>query len=325
MKPLSIGPCTLANNLLLAPMAGVTDLPFRNLCRRLGAGMAISEMVASNPRVRGSTKSEQRLNHAEELSPVVVQILGNDPLEMAAAARLNVERGAEIIDINMGCPAKKVCRKAAGSALLADEHQVARILRAVVNAVDVPVTLKIRTGIDPDNRNALTISRIAEESGIQLLSIHGRTRSDKFLGEAEFETIASVVSQVSIPVIANGDIRDPVKAREVLEFTAADGVMIGRAAQGNPWIFREISAYLQHGGKAAAPTAEEKQEVLLGHLKSLYSFYGAVQGVRIARKHIGWYLATLPGGRTLAQQVNRIEDTQQQFETVAGFLVQANG
>jgi tRNA-dihydrouridine synthase B len=323
LKPLKIGPYRLQNNLVLAPMAGVTDLPFRNLCRRLGAGMAVSEMVASNPRVRGSRKSEQRLTHHEEMAPVVVQIMGNDPAEMAAAAQLNVARGAQIIDINMGCPARKVCRKAAGSALLADEPLVARILQAVVAAVDVPVTLKIRTGVSAERKNALTIAGIAEASGIQLLSIHGRTRADRFLGEAEFDTVAEVCDQATIPVLANGDITDPHKAREVMESTGADGVMIGRAAQGNPWIFREIAAYLQHGELMKAPSVEEKREVMLAHLETLYRFYGAEQGMRIARKHIGWYLAPMPGGREMISEVYRMENQALQFEKVAQFLALA--
>ncbi len=320
LQPLQIGPHRLQNNLVLAPMAGVTDLPFRNLCRRLGAGMAVSEMVASNPRLRGSTKSEQRLTHEGELAPVVVQILGNDPADMAAAARFNVERGAQIIDINMGCPAKKVCRKAAGSALLADESLVGRILDAVVAAVDVPVTLKIRTGVAPDAKNASQIARIAEQSGIALLSIHGRTRADRFQGQAEYDTIAEVCGRAAIPVLVNGDIDSPQKAEAVLRTTGAAGVMIGRAAQGNPWIFREIAAYLQDGAVTAKPTHDERREVMLAHLQGLYRFYGAVQGMRIARKHIGWYLATLPGGRDMVREVNRIDDHASQFERVASFL-----
>ncbi len=320
LKPLTIGPIQLENNLVLAPMAGVTDLPFRNLCRRLGAGMAVSEMVHSSPRLRGSTKSEQRLSHAGEAAPVVVQILGNEPAAMADAARFNVERGAQIIDINMGCPAKKVCRKAAGSALLADEALVAAILEAVVAAVEVPVTLKIRTGIDPAHRNALRIARIAERSGIALLSIHGRSRADRFLGEAEYDTIAEVCAAVSIPVLANGDIDSPKKAETVLRQTGAAGVMIGRAAQGNPWIFREIAGWLATGEAVSAPTLDEKREVLLGHLQALYRFYGPLQGMRIARKHIGWYLKSLPRGREMARMLNRIDDHQQQYAQVASLL-----
>jgi len=323
LQPLQIGPHRLQNNLVLAPMAGVTDLPFRNLCRRLGAGMAVSEMVASNPRLRGSTKSEQRLTHEGELAPVVVQILGNDPADMAAAARFNVERGAQIIDINMGCPAKKVCRKAAGSALLADEQLVGRILDAVVAAVDVPVTLKIRTGVAPDAKNASEIARIAEQSGIALLSIHGRTRAERFQGQAEYDTVAEVCRRAAIPVLVNGDIDSPQKAEAVLRKTQAAGVMIGRAAQGNPWIFREIAAYLKDGAVTAKPTHDERREVMLAHLQGLYRFYGAVQGTRIARKHIGWYLATLPGGRDMVREVNRIEDPAGQFERVASFLTMA--
>ncbi len=320
LEPLVIGPCRLENNLILAPMAGVTDLPFRNLCRRLGAGMAVSEMVHASPRLRGSGKSRQRLDHTGELAPVVVQILGNEPSAMAEAARYNVARGAQIIDINMGCPAKKVCRKAAGSALLADEALVGRILTAVVAAVEAPVTLKIRTGTDPDRRNALRIARIAEQCGIALLTIHGRTRADRFDGAAEYDTIAEVCAASSLPVIANGDITSAQKAEAVLRHTGAAGVMIGRAAQGNPWIFREIAAWLSDGETMAPPTAEERRAVLLGHLEALYRFYGVVQGVRIARKHIGWYLAGLPGGGEMVRQVNRIDDHHRQFAQVAAFL-----
>lgn len=323
LKPLQIGRYRLSNNLVLAPMAGVTDLPFRHLCRRLGAGMAVSEMVASNPRLRGSTKSAQRLSHEGETSPVVVQILGNDPEAMADAARFNVDRGAQIIDINMGCPAKKVCRKAAGSALLSDELLVARILEAVVRAVDVPVTLKIRTGVAPEAKNARDIAAVAEQSGIALLSIHGRTRAERFQGHAEYDTITEVCSRVSIPVLANGDIDSPIKAQAVLRETGAAGIMIGRAAQGNPWIFREIAAFLQDGAVAPRPTLEEQCEVMLSHLQGLYRFYGAVQGMRIARKHIGWYLATLPGGRDIIREINRIDDRDSQFARVASFLSSA--
>ena len=319
-SPLQIGPWRLRNNLVLAPMAGVTDLPFRNLCRRLGAGMAVSEMVHSNPRLRGSAKSAQRLSHEGEMAPVVVQILGNDPAAMAEAARHNVARGARIIDINMGCPAKKVCRKAAGSALLDDEALVARILAAVVDAVEAPVTLKIRTGVSRERRNAARIAAIAEQSGISMLTVHGRSRADRFEGEAEYDTIAEVAAAVSIPVLANGDIDSPEKAEQVLRYTGAAGLMIGRAAQGNPWIFREIETWLRDGSHCPPPRPAEKREVLLSHLQALYRFYGAVQGTRIARKHIGWYLRTLPGGREMVRKVNRIDDQQRQFEQVARFL-----
>lgn len=320
LRPLRVGSYHIENNLVLAPMAGVTDLPFRNLCRRLGAGMAISEMVHSNPRLRGSAKSSQRLIHAGEHAPAVVQILGNDPQEMAEAARFNVAQGAQIIDINMGCPAKKVCRKAAGSALLGDEKRVEKILTAVTTAVDVPVTLKIRTGIDRQQTNAPAIARIAEQSGIVLLSIHGRSRADRFQGDVDYDVIAEVCSATSIPILANGDIDGPQKAEAVLRHTGAAGVMIGRAAQGNPWIFREIAMQLASGKETAAPSVEEKHRVLLAHLQELYRFYGAVKGVRIARKHIAWYLNALPGGREAVQQINRIEDQQNQFEQVAHYL-----
>ena len=301
-------------------MAGVTDLPFRNLCRRLGAGMAVSEMVHSDPRLRGSAKSAQRLSHEGEMAPVVVQILGNEPAAMAEAARHNVACGAQIIDINMGCPAKKVCRKAAGSALLDDEMLVGRILAAVVAAVEVPVTLKIRTGISRERRNAARIAAIAEQSGIAMLTVHGRSRADRFEGEAEYDTIAEVVAAVSIPVLANGDIDSPEKAERVLRQTGATGLMIGRAAQGNPWIFREIETWLRDGSHCPPPRPAEKREVLLSHLQALYRFYGAVQGTRIARKHIGWYLRTLPGGVEMVRKVNRIDDQHRQFEQVARFL-----
>ncbi|MBS0319474.1 MAG: tRNA dihydrouridine synthase DusB [Proteobacteria bacterium] len=292
---MQIGPYTLPNNLVVAPMAGVTDRPFRQLCKRLGAGYAVSEMVASNPRLFGTDKSRRRIDHAGEVAPIAVQIAGADPELMAEAARYNVARGAQVIDINMGCPAKKVCNVAAGSALLADEPRVARILAAVVAAVDVPVTLKIRTGPSPQSRNALSIARLAEDAGIAALSIHGRTRADLFVGAVEYETIAAVKRAVRIPVIANGDIRTPQHARHVLAMTGADGLMIGRAAQGRPWIFREIAHFLATGTELAPPSLAEMRALIVEHLADHYAFYGEELGVRIARKHLGWYTEDLPG------------------------------
>ncbi|UCE88385.1 MAG: tRNA dihydrouridine synthase DusB, partial [Pseudomonadota bacterium] len=282
---MKIGPYKLDNNLVLAPMAGVTDRPFRQLCKDLGAGLAVSEMISSNSLLWGSTKTQRRANHAGETEPKSVQIAGSDPQMMAEAARYNADQGAQIIDINMGCPAKKVCNVMAGSALLRDEPLVANILDAVVGAVDIPVTLKIRTGWDKDNRNALQVAHIAQNAGVQALAIHGRTRACAYKGDAEYDTIAAVKAAVSIPVIANGDITTPEKARAVLEQTGADAVMIGRAAQGRPWIFREIRHYLDTGKHLAEPDSEEVRAILLGHLHNLYAFYGEYTGVRIARKH----------------------------------------
>jgi len=269
-----IGPYQLNNQLILAPMAGVTDLPFRQLCKQLGAGMAVSEMVSSNSLLWGSKKTQRRAEHAGEIEPKSVQIMGTEPEMLAEAARYNADQGAQIIDINMGCPAKKVCNVLAGSALLRDEVLVGRILDAVVKAVDIPVTLKIRTGWDRDNRNAVQIGRIAETAGIQALAIHGRTRADQYKGEAEYDTIGEVKQSISIPVIANGDITSPEKAKSVLEHTGADAVMIGRAAQGRPWIFREIDHYLRTGTKLPEPDVIEVRDILLGHLQNLYAFYG---------------------------------------------------
>jgi len=317
-----IGPYQLENNLLVAPMAGVTDLPFRRLCRSLGAGMAVSEMVSSDSTLWGSPKTLRRLMLDGEPAPVSVQILGSDPKKMAAAARINVEHGAQIIDINMGCPAKKVCKVNAGSALLRDEPLVQQILESVTQAVDVPVTLKIRTGWDPQQRNGLTIARIAEQSGIQALTVHGRTRACGFSGEAEFNTISQIKQEIGIPVIANGDIRTPERAKEVLEQTQADGLMIGRAAQGRPWIFNEISHYLKTGKKQQPLSPLQIHSILLGHLEQLYSFYGHHQGVRIARKHIAWYSKTLPGGAVFRKQINNSDTTTQQLTLVGEFFAQ---
>lgn len=301
-------------------MAGVTDRPFRQLCKRLGAGMAASEMVSSNSLLWGSDKTRRRADHAGEDEPRVVQIAGADPLMMADAARYNRDRGAQIIDINMGCPAKKVCNVMAGSALLQHESLVARILRAVVAAVDVPVTLKIRTGWDRAHRNGVQVARIAEDCGIQALAVHGRTRADLFQGEAEYETIAAIKSAVTIPVIANGDINTPEKAAAVLRQTGADGLMIGRAAQGNPWIFREIAHFLATGAKLAPAPLTEVRDTLLAHLANLYAFYGEHTGVRVARKHISWYSKGLVGGAVFRHRVNQVDTVDAQLAMVREFF-----
>ena len=286
---MKIGPYTLTNNLVLSPMAGITDRPFRQICRELGAGLAVSEMTASNPALRNHRRTLLKLDHSGEDEPRVVQIVGTNPEQLAEAAVFNKKNGAQIIDINMGCPAKKVCNVAAGSALLRDEPLVNNILNAVVSAVDIPVTLKIRTGWDPLNKNAPTIAKIAEQAGIQSLAIHGRTRACKYNGNAEFDTIKSVKKSIKIPVFANGDITTPQRALEVLDYTNADGLLIGRGAQGNPWIFREIAHYLKTGEKLAPPNLDEIRETISRHLAHLHQFYGDTMGVRIARKHIAWY------------------------------------
>jgi tRNA-dihydrouridine synthase B len=315
-----IGPIHLRNNLVVAPMAGVTDRPFRSLCKRMGAGMAVSEMVASNSLLWGSEKTIRRGNHEGEVEPKVIQIAGADPAMMAEAARYNVDKGADIIDINMGCPAKKICNVAAGSALLKDEPLVARIVDAVVKAVQVPVTLKIRTGWNKDNRNALTIARIAEEHGIQSLAMHGRTRACMYTGDAEYDTIRAVKQSVRIPVIANGDITSPEKARFVLDYTGADAVMIGRAAQGRPWIFREIEHFLATGEKLAPPQVAEIREVLIAHLHDLYAFYGYERGARVARKHIGWYTKGLRNSAVFRARMNTLDDARAQLAAVSQFF-----
>ena len=317
---MQIGNIPLTNNLIAAPMAGVTDRPFRQLCKRMGAGMAVSEMVASDSRLWATEKSIRRGDHTGEVNPVVVQIAGAAPAMMADAARYNVDKGAHIIDINMGCPAKKVCRVDAGSALMKDESLVAQILEAVVNAVNVPVTLKIRTGWDREHKNALVIARIAEQCGIAALAIHGRTRSDLYEGAAEYDTIRAVKQSVKIPVTANGDIDSPEKARFVLGYTGCDAVMIGRAAQGRPWIFREIAHYLETGKYLAPPTYAEIHAIASTHLRELHDFYGDVKGVRIARKHIAWYVATLPGGMAFRQAMNLIEDAALQVAALDQFF-----
>jgi tRNA-dihydrouridine synthase B len=318
----NIGPYQINRKTVLAPMAGVTDLPFRQLCREMGAGMVVSEMVAADPSTWSSRKSKLRIQFADEPAPRSVQIAGYDPLMMAEAARFNVQQGAEIIDINMGCPAKKVLKKAAGSALLQHPDLVQDILRAVVESVDVPVTLKIRTGWDRQNRNAVTIAKIAEDAGIAALAIHGRTRACRFVKEVEYDTIAEVVSALSIPVIANGNITTPEKALAVLEQTGAAAVMIGRGAQGNPWIFNQINHFLEHGEIAAKPSIEEIEHVVCRHLVALHEFYGAYAGVKIARKHIGWYFSVLPGGREFARHFNRIEDPIEQQHLLQQFFQQ---
>ena len=317
---MQIGAHTLRNALFVAPMAGVTDRPFRVLARRYGAGLAVSEMVTSRPDLRGSRKSRLRLDHAGEPGPVAVQIAGAEPAMMADAARYNVERGAQIIDVNMGCPAKKVCNVHAGSALLGNEALVARILAAVVAAVDVPVTLKIRTGPSPERRNAARVAHIAEDSGVQLLAIHGRTRACGFAGRAEYDSIAEVKSRARIPVIANGDIETPADARAVLEHTGADGLMIGRAAFGRPWIFREIEHFLATGTELPAPGPAEIEAVVREHLEGLYALYGEEQGLRVARKHLGWYARGLPGGEGFRQGVVRIEAAAQQRAAVNDYF-----
>lgn len=317
---MQIGPFKLPNNLVLAPMAGVTDRPFRQLCRRFGAGLAVSEMVASNSLLWGSAKTRRRADHCGEQEPRSVQIAGADPQMMADAARFNAENGAQIIDINMGCPAKKVCNAAAGSALLRDEPLVARILEAVVSAVDVPVTLKIRTGWDTASRNGVRIARLAEGIGVQALAVHGRTRACGYSGTAEYDTIRAVKEAVSIPVIANGDIGTPEQAQFVLQFTGADGVMIGRAAQGRPWLFREVEHYLREGSTAPPPTGEEVRAVVLEHLEALYRFYGEATGVRMARKHIAWYSKGLRDGAAFRRHVNQVTDAGHQLRLAREFF-----
>lgn len=317
---MQIGPYKLRNQLVLAPMAGVTDRPFRQLCKKLGAGLAVSEMVSCNSALWGSKQTLRRMDHAGEVEPRSIQIAGADPEMMAQAAQFNVERGAQIIDINMGCPAKKVCNIMAGSALLQNEDLVKKILDAVVAAVNVPVTLKIRTGWDPENRNALSVARIAEQAGIQALAIHGRTRACAYKGEAEYETIRCVKQETGLPVIANGDITSPENAREVLEFTGADGVMIGRAAQGRPWIFREIEHYLSTGQLLPGPGVEEIRTIMIEHLYNLYAFYGEYTGVRMARKHIAWYSKGQPDGAAFRRRVNRVETIDEQLRMTHEFF-----
>ena len=303
-------------------MAGVTDRPFRSLCRVHGAALAVSEMIASNPALAGTAKTRRRMDHRGEVAPVSVQIAGADPQMLAEAAKLNVDQGADIIDINMGCPAKKVCNVAAGSALLRDEALVGRILDAVVGAVPVPVTLKIRTGWDPSWRNAVRIARIAEQAGIQALAVHGRTRADLFRGDAEYATIAEVKTNVTIPVVANGDIDTPQKAKRVLQQTGADALMIGRAAQGRPWIFREMAHYLAHGRVAPPPSLADLRRLVRSHMAELHAFYGEFLGARIARKHVSWYTAGLPGCTPFRQAFNGLESAQAQLDALDTYFRQ---
>jgi tRNA-dihydrouridine synthase B len=315
-----IGSYVLKNPLALAPMAGVTDRPFRQLCKRLGAALAASEMTSANPRLRDSAKTLRRIDHSGETEPRIVQIAGFDPAMMADAARFNVDQGAQIIDINMGCPAKKVCNVMSGSALLRDEHLVGRILEAVVKAVGVPVTLKTRTGWSPDRRNGVSIARIAEQAGIQALAVHGRTRACGYKGGVEYATIRAIKAAVTIPVIANGDITTPEQAQRVLEDTGADAVMIGRAAQGRPWIFREIAHFLATGKHLPEPPVAEVGAILLEHLANLYAFYGEQPGVRIARKHLSWYSKGRPQARAFWSQVNQVESSRQQYAMTHDFF-----
>ncbi len=319
--PLRIGDVRLDNRLILAPMAGITDRPFRSLCRRLGAGLAVSEMLVANPAFRGSRKSRERTDHDGEPGPIAMQIAGNDPAWMAEAARISVDLGADLIDINLGCPAKKVCKVAAGAALLRDEPLVGRILAAVVDAVAVPVTLKTRTGWSPETRNLGRIARIAVESGIRLLAVHGRTRACGYGGRAEFDSLRMLRAEIDLPLVANGDIDSPERAQWALRHTGADAVMIGRGARGRPWLFREIGHYLATGERLPAPAPAWVCATLLDHLDALYGFYGTARGLRIARKHIGWYLhAQWPDagaqGDTLLARINRAETTEQQTELV---------
>jgi tRNA-dihydrouridine synthase B len=311
----------LRNNLFVAPMAGVTDRPFRQLCKKMGAGLAVSEMVTSNSLLYGSAKTLRRANHVGEVAPISVQIAGADPKMMAEAARHNVDNGAQIIDINMGCPAKKVCNVMAGSALMQDEQLVGKILDAVVAAVpDTPVTLKFRTGWNLANRNAPTIARIAESAGVRAVAILGRTRCQQYTGEAEYDTIAMVKTLIKIPVIANGDISTPEKARQVLDLTGADGIMIGRAAQGRPWLFREIEHYLRTGEKLPPAQASEIHEILKAHLVDLYDFYGPETGFKVARKHISWYTKGLVGSAAFRKEMNTLPSIEQQMQAVNDFF-----
>lgn len=313
---MKIGPYELKSNVVLAPMAGVTDRPFRMLCRRFGAGLAASEMLSADVRLWDTPKSRRRMDHTGEPDPRVVQIAGYDPSMMAEAARRNVDAGAQIIDINMGCPAKKVCNRLAGSALLQDEALVARILDAVVRAVDAPVTLKTRTGWDRAHKNGIRIARIAEDCGIQALAIHGRTRSDLYQGMAEHETAAAIKASVRIPVFANGDVDSAPRAREILRMTGCDGVMIGRAAQGRPWIFDEVNFFLAKGESREVLALEKVRDIMRAHLESLYAFYGDVTGVRVARKHLGWYCRQHPGQDSLRTRLMKIETPREQLSAL---------
>jgi tRNA-dihydrouridine synthase B len=320
---MQIGPYPLPNNLFVAPMAGVTDRPFRQLCRQFGAGYAVSEMVTSRPDLWASLKTSRRANHDGEPGPIAVQIAGTEAQMMADAARYNIDRGAQIIDINMGCPAKKVCNKWAGSALMQDEPLALEIIAAVVAAAqphDVPVTLKMRTGWCDAQKNALNLARAAENAGVQMVTVHGRTREQGYKGLAEYDTVAAVKAAIKIPVVANGDIDSPEKARDVLQFTGADALMIGRAAQGSPWIFREIGHFLATGEHLAPPLVVEVRRALLEHLQDHYGLYGEYTGVRSARKHIGWYVRTLPGGEAFRERMNTLPSAADQLAAVAAYL-----
>ncbi|MDB9717136.1 tRNA dihydrouridine synthase DusB [Methylophilaceae bacterium] len=317
---MKISNLSIKNNLFLAPMAGVTDRPFRMLCKSFGAGVAVSEMVTSNSLLYGSEKTKRRANHEGEVDPISVQIAGADPKMMADAAKYNRDRGAQIIDINMGCPAKKICNVMAGSALLKHEQLVDDILQAVVGAVDIPVTLKIRTGWDRENRNAIKIAQIAEEAGIKALAIHGRTRACLYRGDAEYDTIAEVKQNINIPVIANGDIISPEKAQYVLNYTKADAVMIGRAAQGRPWIFREIEHFLETGSHPPRPTVNEIQKTTIKHVLDLYDFYGEETGLRVARKHISWYTKGLKKSAQFRSDMNSLENCNDQINAINNYF-----
>ena len=320
-----IGQYQINTPLVLAPMAGVTDRPFRQLCRKLGAGLVVSEMITSDVNLWNSRKSQTRLDHQGEVDPISVQIAGGDPEMMATAAIMAVKHGAQIVDINMGCPAKKVCNKAAGSALMKDEVLVKDILQAVVGSVDVPVTLKMRTGWAPEHKNAPTLALLAEQSGIAALAIHGRTRSCGYKGDVEYDTIKTIKQQVTIPVLANGDITTPQQAKQVLDYTLADGVMLGRAAQGRPWIFREVQHFLDTGQLLAAPNLQEVKDILIDHILALYDFYGEFMGVRIARKHVGWYLQAHDENRDVRRQFNKLETPEEQITLVNTFFTQSLG
>ena len=320
---MNIGPYALANNLFVAPMAGVTDRPFRMLCKKLGAGYAVSEMVTSRRDLWDTLKTSRRANHAGEAEPIAVQIAGTDAPMMADAAAYNIDRGAQIIDINMGCPAKKVCNKWAGSALMQDETLALQIIEAVVAACaprNVPVTLKMRTGWCQTHKNALSIARAAERAGVQMVTVHGRTREQGYKGFAEYDTIAEVKAALGIPVVANGDINSPEKARDVLAYTGADAVMLGRVAQGRPWIFREVAHFMATGTHLAPPLVAEVGRLLLDHLLDHYTLYGEFTGVRSARKHIGWYVKTLPGGEAFRAQMNLLDNSEAQLASVSGFF-----
>ena len=320
---MKIGPFEIANRYFVAPMAGVTDRPFRQLCRRLGAGYAVSEMVTSRPDLWNSLKTSRRANHDGEPGPIAVQIAGTEPEMMAQAARYNVERGAQIIDINMGCPAKKVCNKWAGSALMQDRALALSIIDAVVRACQpygVPVTLKMRTGWCDSGRNALDIARAAQDVGVQMVAVHGRTREQGYRGVAEHETVRLVKAALTIPVVANGDITSAEEARDVLAATGADAVMVGRAAQGRPWIFRDIAHFMQTGDHLAQPLVVEVKRWLLEHLQDHYSLYGEFSGVLSARKHIGWYVRGLAGGEAFRDRMNRLDSSQSQSTAVAAFF-----